>query len=154
MDGHPRGRKADGTELGLQTASLTHTSAPMASRAIRPQRLGGRAQRQVEGRRDQSSSGRKMWGAVQALQIGVADSRSPERGSGPAVRVEALDVVDPLAPDLHVDQPPECAALDPVRRQVVGVGLGRDDGSGRAMRVVGLVRVRRTDDQIDFGGGA
>lgn len=64
MDGHPRrsalGRD-DGTELGLQTASLTWIPTARAER-VQP---------------GQSSSGRKMCGAVQALQIGVADSRSP-----------------------------------------------------------------------------
>ena len=41
---------------------------------------------------------------------------------------QALDVVDAIRARLHVDQPPERAALDPVGRQMVGVRLGRYDG--------------------------
>lgn len=50
-------RRGVGTELGLQAASLTFPSVA------------------------QSSSGRKMCGATQLLQIGVAEARSP-RGMG------------------------------------------------------------------------
>jgi hypothetical protein len=55
-----------GTELGLQTAWLTF------DRRLTPARHWGRRTRV-----DQSSSGRKMCGAEQELQIGAAASRSP-----------------------------------------------------------------------------
>jgi hypothetical protein len=69
MDGHHRSVAGPGgTELGLQTASLTID-----------RRLGGHPR--VVGRErllaGQSSSGRKMCGAEQVLQIGAAASRSP-----------------------------------------------------------------------------
>ncbi len=64
MDGHPRGRLGDhGTELGLQVASLAH-----------PRRRCGPL---LKCRPDQSSSGRKIWAAVQLLQTSIAASRSP-----------------------------------------------------------------------------
>ena len=111
-----------GTELGLQTASLTLATD------LAPPHAGGDVQ---------SSSGRKMCGATHALQIGVAASRSP-RGIGTLRSgIEAFHVVDPLGTDLHVDQAPKRAALDAVRRQVKGVGLGRDDGQ-REGHVSGL----------------
>ena len=106
MDGHPRSalRRAIGTELGLQTASLT----PRADGA----------------------SANPVAGAVLVLvgaedvrrRAGVADRRRRlEVAQGDrhlAVGEQALDVVDALAARLDLDQAPERAALDAVRRQV------------------------------------
>ena len=65
-----------------------------------------------------------------------------------AVREEALHVVDPLVAHLDVDQAPERAALDAVRRQVKGVGLGRDDREREGHVLgVGLVAAGRTDER-------
>ena len=48
-----------------------------------------------------------------------------------AVGEQALHVVDAFGAGLDVDQAAKRAALDAVRRQVIGVGLGRDDREGQ-----------------------
>jgi hypothetical protein len=90
MDDRRRGF-GRGTELGLQAGSpplllpKCRAAAPQATgrKWIAPDknRAMGDSPELVGPRRIQSSSGRKMWSAVQAAQIGEADSMSPI-GSG------------------------------------------------------------------------
>jgi len=65
-------------------------------------------------------------------RAGVADRRGrievTQRDRVFAIREEAFHVVDPLGAGLDVDHPPKRAALDAVRRQLIGVGLRRNDG--------------------------
>src|SRR6476469_10896776 len=53
------------------------------------------------------------------LQVAQGDRDLP-------VGEQALHVVDAISPGLDIDQAPERAALDPMRRQVIGVWLRRD----------------------------
>ena len=72
-----------------------------------------------------------MWAAVQALQTGVAVSRSPSGNCQLSVRVQALDVVAALAACFDADEAAEGAAPDAVRREMrrirqhQGVGFER-----------------------------
>jgi len=50
------------------------------------------------------------------------------------VRQQAFHVIDPFRTGLDIDETAECAALDTVRRQVIGVGLRRDDGERQGHR--------------------
>ena len=84
-----------------------------------------------------ASAGLVLVGAEDVRRdAGVADGRCGlEVAQGDrhlAVREQALHVVDPLGPGLDVDQAAKRAALDAVRRQVIGVGLGRDDREGQS----------------------
>jgi hypothetical protein len=131
-------RETSGTELGLQTALLTHPGSAVGFRT----HDDSRANRGLEAHcppasihtiaRDPRPWMRSV--LVRAEDVwrgaGVADRgrrlEIAQRDRDLAVRVEAFDVIDPLATDLDVDQPAERAPLDAMRRQVEGVGLRRD----------------------------
>ena len=120
--------------------------------AYRPSRWhANRGRKPGATRAGQSSSGRKMCAAVQALQIGVAASRSPSGSGSLAIGVEALGLVHPLVGRFDHDEPAERAATDPVVGEAVGLVLGRCDGqldghSARS-RILGRASMRTSGDR-------
>ena len=83
----------------------------------------------------QSSSGRNVWGAVQALQIGAAEFEVAEGDRHAAVRQQALHVVHPVRAGLDLDQAPERAPLDPLGREPIRLRIRGDDRQWQGHRV-------------------
>ena len=153
-----------GTELGLQTASLTsiadlagHSRVGRSARSlthlVAPRLPAPAAWTGLPGRRS------VLVGAEDVRRrAGVADRRGRieiAQGDGElAIREEAFHVVDPLGAGLDIDQPSKRAALDAVRRQLIGVGIRRDTGSGSAMSWGSVASSRgRSDGPVDSGAG-
>ena len=51
-----------------------------------------------------------------------------------AIRQQAFDVIQTIGPDLDLDEPPERAALDPLRGEAVRIGVGLDNRQGQGHR--------------------